>query len=130
MPITLDSTLGFYTRALTVFEQRAGILASNLANADTPGYKARDIDFRAALVQARQGALPLEITDPRQIQPASNSGGAPLLYRVPYQPSLDGNTVETQMDESRFAQNALRYQAALTFLTARIKGLQTAITGS
>ena len=130
MPISLDSTLGFYTRALTVFEQRAEILASNLANADTPGYKARDVDFKAALSQAGQGVLPLKITSPRQIQPVSSAGDAPLLYRVPYQPSLDGNTVETQMDESRFAQNALRYQAALTFLTARIKGLQTAITGS
>jgi flagellar basal-body rod protein FlgB len=111
------------------------VLADNLANVDTPNYKARDIDFKAALAQAGSPDAPLALatTTAGQIGGASGSGdpttdGA-LKYRVPLAPSLDGNTVDAQMEQAAFADNTVRYQATLTFLSARLKNLMTAITG-
>ncbi|HKJ10413.1 MAG TPA: flagellar basal body rod protein FlgB, partial [Gammaproteobacteria bacterium] len=111
------------------------VLASNLANADTPNYKARDFNFKAALDQATSGSkgggsLPLLTDNSRQLQaPGTVAGGVHLQYRVPNQPSLDGNTVDSQQEKASFAQNAVQYQAALTFLSGRIKGLMGAIKG-
>lgn len=114
----LDAYLGVSAKALRVREQRTEQLALNLANADTPGYKARDIDFRAALSAAADG----------------KTGGAHpatgfLKYRTPLAPALDGNTVDTQMEQSAFAENAVRYQATLSFLSGSFRSLMTAITG-
>jgi flagellar basal-body rod protein FlgB len=111
------------------------VLADNLANVDTPNYKARDIDFKAALAQAGSpdAALPLTTTTPGQVGGATASGdpdiSAALKYRVPLAPSLDGNTVDAQMEQAAFADNTVRYQATLTFLNSRLKNLLTAITG-
>ncbi len=130
MPISIDQALGILPQALTLGSKRAEVLASNLANADTPDYKARDISFSTALAAARGGTLALETTDPGQMQPAAARAGAQLLYRIPTQPSVDGNTVDTQAQYAEFGSNALRYEAGLTFLTDRIKTLMTAITGN
>ena len=144
MPLNLDAYLGVQPDALRVFAQRAQVLAANLANADTPGYQARDINFRAALAAIDPpggahsaappgGTLPLLTTSPRDVTAASGPGQLStaqfLEYRVPLAPSLDGNTVSSQMEEAKFAQNTVHYQAALTFLQMRFKQLMTAITG-
>lgn len=139
MAFSLDQVFGIHAQAMLLHGKRAEILASNLANADTPNYKARDIDFKALLRQAQgmsgsagsQPSLPLTVTHADQIQPpAMGLGSASLLYRVPLQPSLDGNTVDTQQQEAEFARNAVQYQASLTFLTGKIKTIMTALKGS
>lgn len=136
MPLNLNAYLGIAPDALQVYSQRAEVLAANLANADTPGYQARDLDFRAALAAAgSQGeGLMQPAAGPGSSAAAPAAGGAPstaqfLRYRVPLAPSLDGNTVDTQMEESQFAQNSVRFQAALTFLQNKFTELTTAITG-
>ena len=135
MPLNLDSYLGVQTQALTVGSKRMEVLAENLANADTPNYKARDIDFKAALAQAGSPDAPLSLstTAPGHVGGVSANGAADpaaaLEYRVPLAPSLDGNTVDTQLEQAAFADNTVRYQATLTFLSARLKNLMTAITG-
>lgn len=115
MPLNLDAYLGVHADALKVRGQRTELLARNLANADTPGYKAQDIDFRAALSSVEKGG------------PAA--APAALKYRVPLAPALDGNTVDVQLEQAAFAENAVRFQATLTFLSARFRSLMTAITG-
>jgi len=143
MPLDLNAYLGIEPDALKVYSQRAEVLAANLANADTPGYQAHDIDFRAALAAAgSQGdALQPQTTNPRDLTAAAGTGGGAagaagnvsteqfLKYRVPLAPSLDGNTVDSQMEEAQFAQNTVRFQAAITFLQNRFSELTTAITG-
>ncbi len=133
MPIIdFEAALGQHQQALRIWARRAELLASNIANADTPNYKARDIDFRAALQQAGGAGLAMVTDAPGQIRPGGAAGGVPggdALYRVPNQSSLDGNTVDLQTEQAAFADNALRYQATLKFLGGRFKGLMTAIRG-
>jgi flagellar basal-body rod protein FlgB len=120
---------GIHTQALGLWQRRAEVLSNNLANADTPNFRARDIDFRAALGGADAGSLPLAATSSGHIGTTSASGDG-LKYRVPMQPSLDGNTVDAETEQAAFAENSVRYQASLTFITAQIRTLRTAITGS
>ena len=137
MPLNLNAYLGIEPDALKVYAQRAEVLAANMANADTPGYLARDIDFRAALAAASSQGGPLQpaSTSPGDLTAAGSEAGGGLStqqflkYRVPLAPSLDGNTVDSQLEESKFAQNTVRFQAALTFLQNRFSELPTAITG-
>ena len=135
MPLSLDSYLGVQQDALKVQSKRMEVLAKNLANVDTPNYKAQDIDFKTALAQAGSpgAALPLATTTSNQIGNSATSGdldtSGALKYRVPLAPSLDGNTVDAQMEQAAFADNTVRYQATLTFLTGSLKDLMTAITG-
>lgn len=133
MPIDLNQALGIHTQALALRGRRAEVLATNLANADTPHYKARDVDFKSVLAQAvgeQGGTLTLRATQSGHIQPgAAPTAEGELLYRLPQQPSLDGNTVDTQIEQAEFTQNALQYQASLTFLSGRIRGLMTALRG-
>lgn len=132
MPMDLDSALGLHADALSLRARRAELLAANLAHADTPGYRARDLDFRAALAEASEGrAVPaLATTHPRHLGAAAGAADrAEVLYRHPHQAAVDGNTVDTQREHAEFMQNALQYQASLTFLSARIRGLLTAIRG-
>jgi flagellar basal-body rod protein FlgB len=111
------------------------VLAKNLANVDTPNYKAQDIDFKTALAQAGSpgSSLALTTTSANQIGNNATSGdvenSAALKYRVPLAPSLDGNTVDETMEQAAFADNTVRYQATLTFLSGSLKDLVTAITG-
>ena len=135
MPFSLDSYLGVQQDALKVQSKRMEVLAKNLANVDTPNYKAQDIDFKTALAQAGApgAALPLATTTSNQIGNSATSGdidtSGALKYRVPLAPSLDGNTVDAQMEQAAFADNTVRYQATLTFLSGSLKDLMTAITG-
>jgi flagellar basal-body rod protein FlgB len=136
MPLDLNTYLGIEPDALKVYSQRAEVLAANLANADTPGYQARDIDFRAALAAAGSpgSALQAVTTNPADGAAGSSAAGGVsteqfLKYRIPLAPALDGNTVDAQMEESQFAQNTVRFQATLTFLNNRFSELTTAITG-
>lgn len=133
MPITIDSALGIHPQALTLRSQRAEVLAANMANADTPDYKARDIDFKSVLSATQSaggnGALPMAASNVAHIQPLPSLSQAEVLYRNPRQPSVDGNTVDSQVEYTEFARNALQYQSSLTFLSGRIKTLLTAIRG-
>jgi flagellar basal-body rod protein FlgB len=136
MALDIDKHLGVLPAALAVRGRRTELLATNLANADTPQYKARDLDFREALAAATgpgtQGRrLALETTQPRHLGGAASAhpADAALKYRVPLAPALDGNTVDAQLEQAEFAENAVRYQATLTFLSARFRSLMTAITG-
>ena len=135
MPLNLDAYLGVHADALKLRSQRTEVLARNLANADTPGYQARDIDFKAALAQAAGGTdapVALKTTHTNQIAAPIDASGETnpnLKYRVPMAPALDGNTVDVQMEQANFAENSVRFQATLTFLNARFRGLMTAITG-
>jgi flagellar basal-body rod protein FlgB len=126
-----DNIFGIHEQALLLHGQRLGVLATNLANADTPGYKARDIDFSAVLSHAQgETALPLEVTHAAHItfdEPGTAAGD--LKYRNPYQASLDGNTVEMPVEQAAFAENNVRYQASLNFINLRISELQLAIAG-
>lgn len=131
MPIDLDSALGIHAQALQLRSRRAELLAENLANSDTPGYKARDIDFKQVLGVARTNAEALKTTQPGHIQPgAANPAGVVRTgFRNPLQPSLDGNTVDVQVEQAAFARNAVDYQTSLTLLGGRIRTLLTAIKG-
>lgn len=112
--------------------QRNEVLASNIANADTPGYKARDLAFSAALREAEGGALRLTGSSAMHLDngaPANRLTTDALKYRVPMQPALDGNTVETDVEQAAFAENALMYRATLAFLDSQIRTLKFAIKG-
>jgi flagellar basal-body rod protein FlgB len=132
MALNLDTYLGVHADALKLQSRRMEVIANNLANSDTPGYKARDIDFRSAMANADGGgaSVKLATTNPGHManDPATEAN-ANLKYRVPLAPALDGNTVDAQQEQAAFADNTVRYQATLTFLSSRFKGLMTAITG-
>jgi len=104
------------------------VLAANLANADTPYYQARDLDF-AAVLDDRLGAASLKTTDPKHLGIDPLTSRESLKYRNPHQPSLDGNTVEADLELARYAENAVSYQASLLFATGKINSLRTALTG-
>jgi flagellar basal-body rod protein FlgB len=125
-----DNLFGLHTQALDLWQRRGEVLASNLANADTPGYLARDVDFKQALASAsgQSEGLAMTITQPGQINPQAQAA-TQLAYRVPTQPSMDGNTVDAQTEQANFAANGVHYQASLSFITAQIHMLRTAITG-
>ena len=130
MTITTDSVFGLNAPALALWQRRSEVLASNLANADTPGYQARDVDFRAALKQVDGASGQLAMNTPTAGQMDANSASADeLKYRVPMQPSMDGNTVDTQVEQAAFASNTVHYQASLSFINATIQRLRLAITG-
>jgi flagellar basal-body rod protein FlgB len=132
MPLNLDAYLGVHQDALKLYGQRTAVLANNIANADTPNFKAQDIDFRAVLAgTAGANTLPLSTTSSAHVAGSAQGAGtaAQLKYRVPLAPSLDGNTVDVQMEQAAFADNSVRYQAALSFLSGKFKDLMTAITG-
>jgi flagellar basal-body rod protein FlgB len=132
MALNLDSYLGIHQDALKLQSKRTEVIADNLANSDTPGYKARDIDFRTALAStgSPDAALKMATTNAAHLSIDPNTDAAAnLKYRTPLAPSLDGNTVDAQQEQAAFADNTVRYQATLAFLSGRIKGLMTAITG-
>lgn len=112
-----DTLFGIHGAALELRSQRMGLLASNLANAGTPGYKAKDIDFAAALKARTGGASEAEAMS------------AATRYRMPVMPSLDGNTVEMATEQTAYAENALAYRSSLSFLSGRINTLSRALKG-
>jgi flagellar basal-body rod protein FlgB len=132
----LDAALKFGTEALNLRAQRQEILASNIANADTPGYQARDIDFASELSRvmsngrAEGSSMALKVTSARHIEAQTN--GAPsmdMLYRIPDQPSADGNTVDMDRERTQFADNSLKYQTDLTLISSQIKGMMSVLQG-
>jgi len=135
----LDPIFGIHADAMSVQRRRMEVLSANIANADTPGFKARDIDFAAALSSAAgngAGTTPSPralTTDARHIPIGMGGSGidsaAQLAYRVATQPSVDGNTVDVQVEQAKFADAALHYQASLQFADGKIRSLLTAITG-
>jgi len=129
----LDDLFRFHSQALGLRVQRQQLLASNIANADTPNFKARDFDFAAALRASEQGAGggALVRTSSRHLPGATGAaaGARDALYRVPFQPSVDGNTVEMDAERAQFADNAIRYETNLSVLNAQIKALLAAIQG-
>lgn len=136
MPVNLDQYLGVHAAALEVRARRTELIANNLANADTPGYQARDIDFRTAMARAAgdktAAGVSLQTTQAGHIGGAASADAAAnpdLKYRTPLAPSLDGNTVDAQLEQAAFSENAVRYQATITFLNAKFRGLLTAIMG-
>ena len=130
MPLSIDNVFATHAKSLALGSQRIQLLAANLANADTPNYLARDIDFKGAMAKASGGAVSMARTAPGHMDTTGASGGpATVLYRIPNQPAQDGNTVESQREKAAIAETSLRYQASLTFLNSRIRGLKNAITG-
>lgn len=130
MAIGIDKGLGLHPHALLAREQRASVIASNLANADTPGYKARDISFQDALarVQKKSGysmARTHEKHFEMNLEPSARE-----QYRTPNQPDTgDGNTVDVDVERNLFMQNSMEYQASLSFLNSKISGMKKALSG-
>ena len=120
MSIDFSKAMGQHSDALRLRAERTKVLASNIANENTPGYQARDIDFAATLRQAGADAADGLLLD---------SGSEDLQYRVPFHAAQDGNTVELGVEQAAFAQNAADYGASLTFLNMKLKGLAKAING-
>ena len=132
MPFNFDSYLGVHENALNIQARRAQVLASNLANTDTPGYKAREIDFKSHMQSlGRDNTSPdsLMQTHALHMKPDSFIDGYELKYRIPYQPSLDGNTVEQQVEMSAYSDNAMRYLMSLRLLSGKFNTLTSAIKG-
>lgn len=133
----LDQDLSLYRNALSLRSQRQELLASNIANADTPHYKARDLDFKGALGVAlgARGAAPggqLTLARTRAGHLAAEGGataGAGVQYRAEYQGAVDGNTVNMDVERAAFAENALQLEALITFINGRLRTLQSAIQG-
>ena len=132
----LDRHFGIHAHALEFRSARSRVLASNLTNADTPNFKARDIRFADVLKakgldSSRSGiaGVAMAATHSGHIRTSDSAGGARLMYRNPYQPTLDGNTVEAEVEQGKFAENAVQYQASLLFLSGKIRGLRDAIKG-
>lgn len=124
MSIDIDKALGVHAQALDLRVQRSEILAANLANEDTPGFQARDLDFARELQRADS---PFDIGD---ISAGADGKSVPqLLYRTPMQASLDGNTVDLSMEQSNFSKNSMDFQTSLTFLDMKFRGLKQAIEG-
>ncbi|MBL4852001.1 MAG: flagellar basal body rod protein FlgB [Gammaproteobacteria bacterium] len=131
MKISFENALGIHADALSLRSKRLEILAANLVNADTPGYKAKDIDFRSVLnnVSAEGTAKTLKTTHAGHISAGTSGADFEIKYRIPTQPTVDGNTVEAEVEQAEFARNATQYQASLQFLSGRFSGLRKALTG-
>lgn len=143
MAINFQSALGIHEQALYLRSHRAEVLGNNLANVDTPNFKARDVDFSSLLEQAKQqqsgkvssaNAFSIDAskparTDERHMNFGFNGDEGDLLYTQPTQPSIDGNTVEEHQEMARFAKNGMDFEASLYFLNSKFKGLQLAING-
>lgn len=132
MVATIDNFLGISAAALKLRAARSEVLASNLANADTPNYQARDIDFKSVLseYQNPQGAGELRMTHSNDIGSAGTLSSPQLLYRIPTQPSVDGNTVDADTEKAAYMENALQYESTLHFVDESIKSLREAIKGA
>ena len=127
----INNALDFQQAALGLRAHRQQVLAGNIANADTPNYKARDFDFSTALKEAvagrSGGSLPLATTATGHLNGGAGTGPARLMYRTPAQASVDGNTVEMDVERAQFTENAVHYEAGLTFITSHFKTMMSAI---
>jgi len=128
----LDNYIAFQQQALGLRAYRQQVLAGNIANADTPNYKARDIDFSAALKNAvagrgMEGDLVLARTSSRHLDGAASAMPASLLYRQETQSAVDGNTVDMDVERSQFSENAIHYEAGISFVSGKLRTLLSAI---
>lgn len=130
MAISFDKAFGIHPQALLARSQRAEILSSNIANADTPGYKAKDLDFAQALESAKSSySNKLDRTHNGHMSLGSDLNTS-VKYRVAHQPDTgDGNSVDLQMERNKFVENSMEYQASLNFLNGKISGLKKALGG-
>ena len=124
----IGSYLNFHAQALSLRSRRNEVLASNIANAATPNFKARDLDFDAE-IRRHIGVGPLRTTDDQHLPTMINPVRDRMLFRDPINPSMDGNTVEMAVEQMEFSENVIRYQTTLSFLNKRINGLMSAIRG-
>lgn len=129
MSISFDRALGIHPQALELREKRAEVLANNLANADTPGFKARDFDFKQMLGLQMDNQLKMAATDGKHLPPMEEVQGDDLKYRIPMQASLDGNTVDTQQEVAEFTKNVLDFQASFQLLNGKFKSLSKVLRG-
>jgi flagellar basal-body rod protein FlgB len=129
MAINFDTALGIEPKVLAYREKRSEILAANLANADTPNFKARDLDFKSVLKQTVSSGMTMERTHAAHIAPQKQAFADSVMYRNPSQVSLDGNTVEAHVEEAKYAENAVQYQASLQFISGDFASLMTSIRG-
>ena len=137
MQFGLDKIFGLNQEALKIHSRRSEVLASNLANADTPGFQARDIDFKAALQRAAgsNSDSTLRTTHAKHLGSSGSHPGriddvlGEMKFRTPSQPSLDGNTVDPLQEKAAFMENALLYQTNLKFLSSKIKSIKSALKG-
>lgn len=131
----MTARIDAHGKALELLAQRQKVLSGNIANADTPGYQARDFDFAQALAQARGqgGAAALAATSAGHLAvggaPAHTVSTTELAWRTPDQPALDGNTVDLDRERAHFADNALRYEATLRFINGDVRTMLSAISG-
>ncbi|QXO18037.1 MULTISPECIES: flagellar basal body rod protein FlgB [Vibrio] len=130
MAISFDNALGIHQYTVGVRERNAEVIASNIAQANTPGFKAKGMDFQKALQAASsEASIGLSLTDGRHIPASANVTGE-MLYRLPTQPDTgDGNTVDVDLERNLFMQNQMRHQASLDFLGSKFKNLTKAIKG-
>ena len=124
-----DGMYGGLEQVLDLRSRQHALTAANLSNADTPGYKARDLDFKSIFKQHMPSEVNLERTQSGHMTPPQQILGARLMYRNPNQASLDGNTVETHVEQAKFAENAVQYQVSLSFINNKLSGLMTALRG-
>ena len=129
----ITDALDFQAQALSLRSERQRLIASNIANADTPGYQARDINFAQALRMAtgqQAAAMQATATQPGHIVPTGNAVvQANLLYATPSQTNLDSNTVDMDRERASFADNAIKYEATLRFINGSVRTSLSAITG-
>jgi flagellar basal-body rod protein FlgB len=131
----LDETFSFQSQALLLRAQRQQLLASNIANADTPGYSAQDFNFPTALraatgeASAAGASRGMKLTNANHLEAPGSGSGVTAQYRMPAQSSLDRNSVDMDAERAQFADNAVRYEAALRFLNQQIKTMLSAIQG-
>ena len=123
---SIKGHLAFHGDALALRSRRNEILASNIANAATPNFKARDIDFDSEM-QKYMPTGHLNVTNNKHLSVMQSSSLTGVKYRVPTEPSLDGNTVELPVEQMQFSQNVMQYQTSLTFLNRKISGLMSVI---
>ncbi len=123
----ISNYLGVHAAALPLREQRMQLIASNLSNADTPNFKAKDLNFQAALEQAAAKASPLQTTHEQHL--TLLDAGARVFERAGVQPSLDGNTVDADTERAAYGRAALEYRASLSFIESKVRTMLTAITG-
>lgn len=128
MAINFSNALGIHERALNLRSQRSEVLANNIANADTPGYKAKDIDFKEVLRNTSESMENMRTTNASHISDDYDEfGNAELKFKNPLQPSVDGNTVEVHEEKAEFLKNALQFQASFRFLNEKMKGIKAAL---
>lgn len=125
---TFKQQLEVFSKAIDIRNRRNEILASNIANASTPNYKARDVDFEIELKRSLSVG-PIKTSNNAHIALPSKNLPGKVQYRKPLQPSMDGNTVELAMEQMEFAENAVRYQTTLNFINGKLRGLMSAIRG-